>query len=102
VEHIANIFNISIILALTVVYDRCLLFIFSSFRSTHDTVAMDGYLYAIGGYDGTTSLNTVERYNPKTNKWMLIAPMAVRRSAVGATCVEVATPKIGNFSWLKK
>lgn len=26
-------------------------------------VAMDGYLFAIGGHDSTTAINTVERYN---------------------------------------
>ena len=25
-------------------------------------MAMDGYLYAVGGHDGITAMNTVERY----------------------------------------
>lgn len=34
----------------------------SSPRSGVCLVAMDGYLYAIGGHDGITAMNTVERY----------------------------------------
>lgn len=34
----------------------------SSPRSGVCLVAMDGYLYAIGGHDGITAINTVERY----------------------------------------
>lgn len=26
-------------------------------------------LYAVGGYDGQTYLNTVEAYDPQTNEW---------------------------------
>ena len=33
------------------------------------------YAYAIGGQDGTENLSTVERYDPHTNTWMLVAPL---------------------------
>lgn len=42
--------------------------------------ALDGYLYAVGGNDGTTSLLTAERYNPHTNKWTMVAKMNRRRA----------------------
>ena len=38
--------------------------------------ALDGYIYAIGGYDGNSRLSTVERYCPKTNRWMFVAPLS--------------------------
>ena len=63
---------------------------------------LDGYLYAIGGSDGQSPLNTgksfiesnriksidclsfpVERYDPKTNKWSAVAPMTTRRKHLG-------------------
>ena len=44
--------------------------------------ALNGYLYAVGGNDGTTSLLTVERYNPHTNKWTLVANMNRRRAGM--------------------
>lgn len=33
------------------------------------------YLYAIGGHDGTETLSSMERYDPCTNTWTLVAPL---------------------------
>lgn len=38
-------------------------------------------IYVCGGYDGVTSLNSVERYDPLTNTWRSVAPMNKSRSA---------------------
>lgn len=51
-------------------------------------IEADGYLYAIGGNDGSSSLNTVERYEPVTNKWLLVNSMMLRRSSVGAAALQ--------------
>lgn len=40
-------------------------------------------LYAVGGRDSSQVLRSVERYNPHTNKWTLVAPMNKRRGSVG-------------------
>ena len=37
------------------------------------------YLYAVGGQDGVSCLNIVERYDSKANTWTRIAPMCCRR-----------------------
>ncbi|KAL3205156.1 hypothetical protein MRX96_040877 [Rhipicephalus microplus] len=58
------------------------------FNDTHEVVQADGYLYAVGGNDGSSSLNTVERYDPRHNKWMLVTAMMLRRSSVGAAVLE--------------
>ncbi len=42
---------------------------------------MDGNVYAVGGSDGT-NLRTVERYDPDTNTWKLLAPMATARYVI--------------------
>ena len=63
------------------------------YRSTHDVVVLDGCIYAIGGNDGSTSLNSMERYNPKPNKWMLVAPMTMRRSSVAVAVLDMAKHK---------
>lgn len=42
--------------------------------------ALDGLIYALGGYDGQNRQNTAERYDPKTNQWTMISPMNVQRS----------------------
>jgi kelch-like protein 20 len=43
---------------------------------------LDGYLYAVGGQDGVSCLNYVERYDPKENKWSKVASMNTRRLGV--------------------
>lgn len=60
-----------------------------SSRSTHDLVAMDGWLYAVGGNDGSSSLNSIEKYNPRSNKWVAASCMFTRRSSVGVAVLEL-------------
>ena len=36
---------------------------------------LDGYVYAIGGWEGTVRLDSIERYNPVSNTWTFVAPM---------------------------
>ncbi|UYV72134.1 KLHL18 [Cordylochernes scorpioides] len=45
-------------------------------------------LYVCGGYDGISSLNTVECYNPETNEWAMVSSMAKHRSASGVVAFE--------------
>ncbi|KAL0603641.1 Kelch-like protein 17 [Plecturocebus cupreus] len=58
-------------------------------RSTHDLVAMDGWLYAVGGNDGSSSLNSIEKYSPRANKWVAASCMFTRRSSVGVAVLEL-------------
>ena len=48
-------------------------------RSGFQLVSHEGYLYAIGGTDGTLMYNSVEKFDPKTQKWTLIANMSDKR-----------------------
>ena len=41
-------------------------------------------LYAVGGFDGSTGLQTAERYDPATNTWEAIALMNCKRSSFAA------------------
>nr|XP_026655138.1 kelch-like protein 18 [Zonotrichia albicollis] len=52
------------------------------------TVVLDGQIYVCGGYDGNSSLNSVESYSPETNKWTTVTPMSSNRSAAGVTVFE--------------
>lgn len=52
-------------------------------HSAVGTTALGDHLYVCGGYDGVTSLNTVERYSPQTDKWKMISSMNKHRSAGG-------------------
>lgn len=40
-------------------------------------------LYAIGGFDGTERLKSIECYHPENNAWTLIPSMIVGRSGAG-------------------
>lgn len=48
-------------------------------RSSAGVAVLDGMLYVAGGNDGTSCLNSVERFNPKANTWEGVAPMNIRR-----------------------
>ena len=48
-------------------------------RSTHEVVEIDNFLYSFGGNDGSASLNSMERYDIKLNKWVLVTSMSARR-----------------------
>lgn len=56
-------------------------------RSSAGVAVLDGMLYVAGGNDGTSCLNSVERFNPKTNTWEGVAPMNIRRFVRRAQCV---------------
>ncbi|XP_035267910.1 influenza virus NS1A-binding protein homolog A isoform X1 [Anguilla anguilla] len=49
-------------------------------RSGLGTAQLDGRLIAAGGYNREECLRTVERYDPKLNRWTFIAPMRTPRA----------------------
>ena len=55
------------------------------FRSTHEVVEIDNFLYSFGGNDGSASLNSMERYDIKLNKWVLVTSMSARRLVIFQT-----------------
>lgn len=48
-------------------------------RAKLDVVALDGFIYAVGGFN-SQRLTSVERYHPHTNMWTAMAPMTKFRS----------------------
>lgn len=50
-------------------------------RSSAGVAVLEGALYVAGGNDGTSCLNSVERYSPKAGAWESVAPMNIRRFA---------------------
>ncbi|KAK3100035.1 hypothetical protein FSP39_013760 [Pinctada imbricata] len=57
-------------------------------RAKFGMAALDGYIYAIGGYDGTLKLSTVERYCPHTNKWTYVTSLPFPISTVMAASLN--------------
>lgn len=49
---------------------------------------LDGFLYALGGYNGQTTLNSVEKFNPLTREWSMVTAMNTRRSMLGVASLN--------------
>ncbi|KAK0422893.1 hypothetical protein QR680_007850 [Steinernema hermaphroditum] len=50
---------------------------------------VEGMLYAVGGHDGQSYLNSVERYDCRENVWLQdVAPTSTCRTSVGVTVLE--------------
>jgi len=61
-------------------------------RTQLGVVAVDGKIYAIGGYTGRESLGNVadtnERYDPKTDTWITLEPMPTARGRFAIAAYE--------------
>lgn len=49
---------------------------------------MEGPMYAVGGHDGWSYLNTVERWDPQARQWNFVASMSTPRSTVGVAILN--------------
>ncbi len=58
---------------------------------------LQGYLYAIGGNDGATSLDSCERYDPHLNKWSMMASMKKRRAGAGVAELNGSLYVVGAY-----
>ncbi|CAC5372668.1 KLHL20 [Mytilus coruscus] len=45
-------------------------------------------LFAVGGWCSGDAISSVERYDPQTNEWRMVAPMSKRRCGVGVTVLN--------------
>ena len=57
-------------------------------RSVLGLVSMQGCIYAIGGYNGTSYVNNVERYAPLADSWQATTPLPCPRGYVAAVVVD--------------
>jgi hypothetical protein len=68
-------------------------------RSSHGCVALDGKLYAVGGYDADSQmLDTAEVYDPQTDGWQPLAKMTTARGALGLAAVGGKIYAIGGHN----
>ncbi|XP_071567565.1 kelch-like protein 5 isoform X2 [Temnothorax nylanderi] len=64
---------------------------------------VNGCLYALGGHDvpannpNASRLDCVERYDPKTDTWTMVAPMSVPRSSVGVCVLGDRLMAVGGY-----
>ncbi|XP_074621163.1 kelch-like protein 18 [Acropora palmata] len=66
-------------------------------RSGLGVAVLDGKLYAVGGHDGTSYLNSVECYNLTTGEWKFVAPMNQPRRYVAATALGGLLYAVGGY-----
>lgn len=62
------------------------LFFFSS--NVLGVTVLEGPIYAVGGHDGWSYLNTVERWDPQSQQWTYVASMSIARSTVGVAALN--------------
>ena len=59
--------------------------------------SLGGFLFAIGGHDGRTYLNSAEMYSPQSDSWSMVASMNTRRAGAGVVACPLTTLEM-NFS----
>ncbi|XP_070362129.1 kelch-like protein 5 isoform X2 [Equus asinus] len=64
------------------------LFAVGGMDSTKGVAVLEGPMYAVGGHDGWSYLNTVERWDPQARQWNFIATMSTPRSTVGVAVLS--------------
>lgn len=63
-------------------------------------VVLDGQLFAVGGYDGTQHLSSVECYSPCNDQWMSITQMKSNRCYVGTAVMCGKLYAVGGYDGL--
>lgn len=58
---------------------------------------VNGLLYAVGGFDGTAYLKTIEVYDSEQNQWKLCGCMNYRRLGGGVGVMRA--PQTENYIW---
>lgn len=73
-----------------ILYHEVYLFLFK-FLSL-GVVANGGFLYVVGGDDGSSNLGSVEMFDPQANTWTLLNnAMMTKRSYAGVAIIEKPT-----------
>ena len=67
-------------------------------RANLAVAVLDGKLYAVGGFGNGDYLNSVERYDPATNAWEAVAPMASARGDHGVAVLDGKLYAVGGFN----
>ena len=58
---------------------------------------MNGLVYAVGGFNGSLRVRTVDVYDPAKDQWSAIVSMEARRSTLGAAVLNGLIYAVGGF-----
>ena len=56
-----------------------------------------GLVYAVGGFNGSLRVKTVDEYDPARDTWTSIASMEARRSTLGVAVLNNRIYAVGGF-----
>lgn len=60
-------------------------------------VYMSGCVYAVGGFNGSLRVRTVDCYDPVMDRWTSVSSMQDRRSTLGAAVLNGLLYAVGGF-----
>lgn len=60
-------------------------------------VYVNGYVYAVGGFNGSLRVRTVDCYDPMMDRWTSVNSMQDRRSTLGAAVLNGLLYAVGGF-----
>lgn len=60
-------------------------------------VYVSGYVYAVGGFNGSLRVRTVDCYDPMMDRWTSVSSMQDRRSTLGAAVLNGLLYAVGGF-----
>lgn len=60
-------------------------------------VYVNGYVYAVGGFNGSLRVRTVDCYDPMMDRWTSVSSMQDRRSTLGAAVLNGLLYAVGGF-----
>lgn len=58
---------------------------------------MAGMVYAVGGFNGSLRVRTVDAYDPMKDEWCCVSSMQDRRSTLGAAVLNGLLYAVGGF-----
>lgn len=58
---------------------------------------MSGCVYAVGGFNGSLRVRTVDCYDPMMDRWTSVSSMQDRRSTLGAAVLNGLLYAVGGF-----
>lgn len=58
---------------------------------------MAGCVYAVGGFNGSLRVRTVDCYDPMMDRWTSVSSMQDRRSTLGASVLNGLLYAVGGF-----
>ncbi len=67
-------------------------------RAYHQVVTLNGKIYVLGGINQSTTLNSVEEYDPETNKWTAKASMLNGRKSFQVAVINNKIYAIGGYN----